>query len=433
LTNPCFIGIDFGTSACRACAIDGTGREIRAAARPLPPPTRPAPGWSEQSPLVWWQALSDVLDELLAGLPARAAALAVDGTSGTLLAADRAGQPLAPALLYDDTRATGLLERLRRAGPPGATALAPGSSLAKALYFSEALPAGSVCYLLHQADWIAGQLCGVGDVSDENNALKLGYDPVAREWPGWLAGLGLPANCLPRVLPAGTPIGPVAPHAAAELGLPAATLVVAGTTDSTASTLAAGAAAPGDAVTTLGTTLVLKVVCDRPVYAPAYGVYSHRVGDLWHVGGASNTGGAVLRQFFADEEITRLSAEIDPEEPCELDYYPLPRPGERFPVNDPGLPPRLEPRPGDRRRFLHGLLAGIAAIEALGYRRLAELGAPAPTRVITAGGGAVNATWGRIRARTLGLPIARAEHTQAAYGAALLARAGYLLSGPREA
>ncbi|MCU0970523.1 MAG: FGGY-family carbohydrate kinase [Gammaproteobacteria bacterium] len=424
MTPPCFIGIDFGTSACRACAIDGAGREIRSAARPLPPPTRPAPGWSEQSPLVWWEALRGVLADILDGLPGSPVAVAVDGTSGTLLAADSAGQPLAAALMYDDTRAAGWSARIREVAPADAPVHSASSSLAKALYLIDSLPAGSGGRLMHQADWVAGQLCGLAGVSDENNALKLGYDPVTRQWPAWLAGLGLPAGCLPRVLPAGAPIGTLSPACADRLGLPTSVLVVAGTTDGTASTLAAGAAAPGDAVTTLGTTLVLKVVSERPVYAPAYGVYSHRVGDLWHVGGASNSGGAVLRQFFADEEIARLSEEIDPDEPCGLDYYPLPRPGERFPVSDPALQPRLDPRPADRRRFLHGLLAGIAAIEALGYRRLAELGAPAPRSVMTAGGGAVNATWRRIRARTLGVPVCVATHTQAAYGAALLARAG---------
>ncbi len=396
----CFIGIDFGTSACRACAIDDAGREIRSAARPLPPPTRPTPGWSEQSPLVWWEALRAVLADLLDHLPARPVALAVDGTSGTLLAADEAGEPLAAALMYDDTRAAGPLARIREVAPADAPVHSASSSLAKALYLIDSLPPGSVGRLLHQADWVADRLCGMLDVSDENNALKLGYDPVARQWPAWLAGLGLPAGCLPRVLPAGTPIGTVSPAAARQLGLAECVAVVAGTTDGTASTLAAGAGAPGDAVTTLGTTLVLKVVSERPVYAPAYGVYSHRVGDLWHVGGASNSGGAVLRQFFTDEEIARLSDQIDPDEPCGLDYYPLPRPGERFPVSDPALRPRLDPRPADRRR------------------------SPAPRSVMTAGGGAVNATWRRIRARTLGVPVCVATHTQAAYGAALLARAG---------
>jgi hypothetical protein len=178
-------------------------------------------------------------------------------------------------------------------------------------------------------------------------------------------------------------------------------------------------------VTTLGTTLVVKVLSDRPVFAARYGVYSHRLGDSWLVGGASNSGGAVLRRFFADDELAALSARIDPARASPLDYYPLPRPGERFPVADPALLPRLDPRPADRVAFLHGVLEGLARIEALGYRRLAELGAPFPTRVLTTGGGAVNATWTAIRARHLGVPVSAVADRDAAYGAALLARAGF--------
>lgn len=74
----------------------------------------------------------------------------------------------------------------------------------------------------------------------------------------------------------------------------------------------------------------------------------------WLVGGASNTGGAVLRQLFTDSELQRLTARIDPSCPSGLDYYPLPSPGERFPVNNPTLQPRMTPRPDDDALFLQG-------------------------------------------------------------------------------
>ncbi len=102
----------------------------------------------------------------------------------------------------------------------------------------------------------------------------------------------------------------------------------------------------------------------------------------------------------------------------------MPRTGERFPVNDPTLAPRLTPRPADDAEFLHGLLESLARIEARGYALLAELGASPLGRVETAGGGARNPVWTRIRQRLLGVPVMRAMHTEAAYGAALLARDG---------
>ncbi len=97
------------------------------------------------------------------------------------------------------------------------------------------------------------------------------------------------------------------------------------------------------------------------------GIYSHRLGNFWLVGGASNTGGAVLNQFFSDEKLEELSTQIQADRESPMDYYPLAKPGERFPVNDPHLPPRLQPRPENPVEFLHGLLESLARIEAQGY------------------------------------------------------------------
>jgi hypothetical protein len=420
---PLFLGIDLGTSGCRARVIGPAGETAARCAVSLPAPVRPAPGWSEQDPSLWWAALTAVVAGLPGDTRARVAAVAVDGTSGTLLLADGLGRPTGPALLYDDARACDQAQALARVAPADSAVNSPSSSLAKALWLL-ARPRPGTRHLLHQADWVLGRLTGRYGTSDENNALKLGYDPVGRCWPAWLGAAGLPAGLLPIVSPVGKPVGPIVPAIAAELGLPPGTLVVAGTTDSTAGAIAAGVAAPGDGVTTLGSTLVVKVLSERPVFAARYGVYSHRLGDLWLVGGASNSGGAVLRQFFADDELAALSEGIDPARPSPLDYYPLPRPGERFPLADPTLAPRLEPRPAERAAFLHGLLEGIARIEALGYRRLAELGAPFPTGVLTTGGGAGNPAWTAIRARQLGVPVTAVTDCDAAYGSALLARKG---------
>lgn len=74
----------------------------------------------------------------------------------------------------------------------------------------------------------------------------------------------------------------------------------------------------------------------------------------WLVGGASNTGGAVLRELFTDSELQRLTDQIDPSQPSGFDYYPLTAPGERFPVYDPDLQPRMTPRPADDALFLQG-------------------------------------------------------------------------------
>jgi sugar (pentulose or hexulose) kinase len=172
---------------------------------------------------------------------------------------------------------------------------------------------------------------------------------------------------------------------------------------------------------------VVKILSRHPIVAPAYGVYSHRFGDLWLTGGASNSGGAVLRKFFNDRTIRALTRKLRPDEPTRLHYYPLPATGERFPVDDPDLTPRLDPRPPEDLLFFQGILEGIARVEASGYRRLRSLGAPSPRRVFTIGGGAGNAAWTRIRERLLGVPVIPATNREAAFGAALLA-----LSASRE-
>ncbi|WP_018077217.1 FGGY-family carbohydrate kinase [Thiobacillus denitrificans] len=84
----------------------------------------------------------------------------------------------------------------------------------------------------------------------------------------------------------------------------------------------------------------------------------------------------------------------------------------------------MTPRPADDAEFLHGLLESLARIEVRGYGLLRELGATPVRRVDTTGGGAQNPVWTHIRQRLLGIPVARAAHTEAAYGAAPLARDG---------
>ena len=278
-------------------------------------------------------------------------------------------------------------------------------------------------FFLNQADWLTAQLSGRPGLSDYHNALKMGFDVETRRWPTWLGQLTR-LDRLPQVVAPGSDIGPIGHDQARRLGINGDCLVRAGTTDSIAAFLAAGVNRPGKAVTSLGTTLVLKLLSEKRVEAGRYGVYSHWFGKLWLAGGASNAGGSVLRQFFDDAELAALSAEIDPQAGSGLDYYPLPRPGERFPVDDPALPPRLEPRPESQRQFLHGLLEGLANIEALGYARLAELGATPLSHVVSAGGGARNTTYGKIRQRRLKVPVTTAPQQEAAFGSARLALHG---------
>ena len=426
MSEALFIGIDLGTSGCRAMAIDADGQLRADASTVLAKPIRDG-AKAEQSPDLWWQAVRETLAILLSKFsPGSVKALAVDGTSGTLLLTDDQGEPLGPALMYNDGRSQTEAAQISTIAPKESAAHGATSALAKLLHLKTD---PQTRHALHQADWIVGKLTGRWGISDENNCLKLGFDAIHKCWPAWLNQLGVDRRLLPKVFLPGTPVGTITQTIADEFGLPAHTHVIAGTTDSTAAFIATGASQIGEAVTSLGSTLVMKVIADHPVFSPRHGVYSQPLGNLWLVGGGSNSGGAVLLHYFNKQQLAEMTPKLTPEVPTGLDYYPLISPGERFPVSDPAFAPRLTPRPTDDVVFFQAILEGMAHIEQRGYELLAELGAPYPVTIRSAGGGVQNRAWTTIRQNLLGVPMIEAEQQEAAYGSALLARNGYFAQG----
>ncbi|MFL0727086.1 MAG: FGGY-family carbohydrate kinase, partial [Prochlorococcus sp.] len=290
-------------------------------------------------------------------------------------------------------------EALIGLGSDGQAAASISSSLARALRLIN--NHGENVLLRHQADWVSGWLLGNWRWGEEGNNLRLGWDLVNQSWPTSFAKSPLWMG-LPEIVASGKVMGTVAAKQAKDLCLPKDLLVVAGTTDANAAVLTANAG-PDDGVTVLGSTIVLKRFVEVPLIGA--GITNHRVGGRWLSGGASNAGGAVLRQLFTDAELEELSRQINPESDSGLLLRPLPGPGERFPVDDPNLEPVLEPRPVSDSLYLHGLLEGLARIEAQGWQCLKALGAPPAKRIISLGGGARNRQWRRLRERILGLPI----------------------------
>ncbi|MCL1467190.1 FGGY-family carbohydrate kinase [Argonema galeatum] len=418
-----YLGIDFGTSGARAIVINSAGLIQSETQYPFQN--------SANLAQLWQQALFSLIQQINPELRQEIKAICINGTSSTVMLCDIAGNPIDEPILYNDARGVEVLDKVREIAPQNHTVISATSSLAKLLRWQEKISHSPPyqggdkrkVYFLHQADWLAFLLHGKLGISDYHNALKLGYDVEQLCYPKWLENLEI-AIKLPKVIVPGNPISEVTSEIANNLGLRRDCVVCAGTTDSIAAFLASGATFPGEASTSLGSTLVIKLLSSTRVDDARYGIYSHRLGDLWLVGGASNTGGAVLREFFTDPELENLSHEIDAEKENLLDYYPLLKAGDRFPINDPNLPPRLEPRPENPVEFLHGLLESIARIEARGYQLLQQLGATPLTRVYTAGGGAKNPTWTKIRRRYLKVSILEPTHREAAYGSALLAMRG---------
>lgn len=372
----------------------------------------------------WRRALFSLLEDIPVALRSSVMSISIDGTSATTIFIDsKTGEPLSRPFLYNEC-CPDALPVVKSIAPENHTVCSSSSTLCKLVsWWTSSDSVKESALLLHQADWLLWLLHGKLGVSDYNNALKVGYDPETESYPPWL--LNQPFSCtLPSVQSPGSSIGYMKEEIRSQFDFPKDCIICTGTTDSIAAFLAARATSPGKAVTSLGSTLAIKLLSTQRIEDARFGVYSHRLDDKWLVGGASNTGGAVLRQLFTDEKLETLSKQINPLKASPLDYYPLLSAGERFPLADPNMEPRLHPRPESDVEYLHGILDSIARIEAKGYNLLKELGATPVEEVFTAGGGSKNEKWIKIRERVIGVPVRKAVQTEAAYGAALLAMKG---------
>ena len=419
-----FIGIDLGTSGCRACLIDIDENVLLEARVEIPEPVIQNQN-VEQDPELWWLAVKDVLLTLSKHpLFKNLSAISVDATSSTLLVTDKNYKPLAPALMYNDARAIEEADSIKLLAPEEAAAVfGASSSLSKLLWLLKKHPDSKKA--LHQADYILGKLSG-NYVSDFNNCLKAGFDPESQTWPDWLSSFSIPRQMLPEVFAPGTCIGNLTSENQKYFGINKPVQIVTGTTDSIAGFLATGACKIGDAVTSLGSTLVIKMLSALPINSAKEGIYSHRINDAWLVGGASNAGCSILRKEFDDIYLQQLSDQLIFSQPTGLKYYPLLKTGERFPENNPDRQACLTPRPDEDATFLQAILESLTAIEKKGFETLLNKGGHKPERIFTVGGGSKNTKWMQYRTKQLNSEIIIPEHIEACYGTALLAKQGFM-------
>ena len=228
-----------------------------------------------QDPSTWWSATRAALLAIGQQVdlePIRA--LSIDATSGTVLAVDNQGHPLSRGRMYNDKALPDTIDALERILPEDSAARGVTSPLARMIE----LQRPGIYKMLHQADWLTGRFSGRFDIADENNALKSGFDLIARAWPTWVGDTRIDPQLLPQIVPTGTDLGRIRPEVAAEFGFNKNLRIVSGTTDGCASFVASGARDLGDGVTSLGTTLTLKQVCAEPIAAARFGVYSHLAG-----------------------------------------------------------------------------------------------------------------------------------------------------------
>jgi xylulokinase len=447
---------DLGTTGNKASLFDDRGHPL-ASAFARYETAYPRPGWAEQDGADWWQAVRASTRELLgeSGVsPADIAVVSFSGMMNGALAVDGAGDPLRPAIIWADQRATaeaaflaeccGFETVYRRTGHrPGASYTA-----AKILWIRKHQPElyRRAHQFLQAKDYAAYGLSGVfaTDYSDGSGTNL--FDLERREWAlDIIEALGLDPHKLPPALPSSTIIGHVTPRAARETGLLAGTPVVIGGGDGGCATVGAGSVQPGDAYNYIGSSSWIAVTAERPLVDPQMRTFTFAhldpqlyfpTGTMQSAGGSFDWLERLLRGPEPGEgrrggedrlydELSRAAAEVEPGSGGLL-FLPY-LIGERSPHWNPlargafvGLT-MSHSRPEMARAVLEGVAFNLKMILDAFLEQGAAIQA---MRLI--GGGARSPLWRQILADVYGLPILRpALLTEAtALGAAIAGGVG---------
>ena len=247
----------------------------------------------------------------------------------------------------------------------------------------------------------------------------------------------------------GDRVGVVSRQAAEQTGLNQGIPVLAGASDGLAGFVGSGANKPGHANTTLGTTLVWKVLsAETPRLGP--GIYCHHLpGRLRIPGAASNTGPGSLRYDYhrsgtlrhdypasSTPEIARpkrsphdMDRDASASLPTSVQCYLLGSRGERFPFLNPEAEPFFEGHPQSPEEAYAAQLQSLACVERWGYERLEGSGIAVGNEIYSAGSAAVSPVLSQLRANVLNRCVLRTANPSASFGAAILATATVFYGG----
>lgn len=392
--KPAFIGIDIATESTRALLVDENANVIGTANAKLAPVIRGADGSVTQDPQSWVVAVASLIAQIqvkAAAAQVEPISLVISATSGTFTLVNGEGQAVIPAAMYNDGRAANPVDR--------------------AIFIRKAEKLEGNLHLVHTPEFVIASLLNLKPqeiAADWSHALKTGFDLHIRNWkPEILAQASTEKILLPNVVAPG-----------AKLGTIGNLNIYAGMTDGCTAQISAGGADLGSAVTTLGTTMVIKLVSNKDVSGP--GFYSHLLPKTnWLVGGASNLGGISFKEFASDIKGWDIKAEAHG--PASFVTYPLTSKGERFPVANKDLVKVSSGNPTNEIDNYRAILEGIAFAEKLSYEILGKAGAPLTGELRTAGGGAKSPIWCKIRATVLNRPVIAQKNSGSDLGAALIA------------
>jgi xylulokinase len=446
------LGIDVGTTGTKAALFTPDGR-LQAVGQSEYGIRHERPGWAEQDPEDWWQAVCIATRQVLSQVPessTRVAGIAVSSQATTLLPLNRAGQPVRPAMIWMDRRAEAEALRLNeRLGESVIERVSGNRSdpfyvAPKLLWFRTHEPDRfAETHIFVQANGYVSYRLTNEYAMDNAHAGLL----QLRNWQtgGWSPELceacGVEPGQFPPICPAHQVQGEVTPDAARATGLVSGTPVMVGTVDSAAAAIEAGVVDPGVAAEMTGTSTVLIIPDDGRVTEPAFITMPHAVSGIHLLLGALAASGASLRwyrdqfglvevnagaQLGVDsyELLTMQAAQVAPGSNGVI-FLPYMM-GERSPIwhtNARGVFFGLS-LATPRAALIRAILEGTAFALQHNVKTAQQAGVTL-NEIRSVGGGTRSSLWNQIKADVLGLPILLPQvSVGAAFGSAVLVGMG---------
>jgi xylulokinase len=436
MTAPTLLGVDLGTSSVKVVVTDADGRLLAEVSRAYEV-TSANVGWAESDPRVWWLetvlAVREAVGKARDGGAASPSAVGLSGQMHGVVLADAALEPVRPAILWADTRASGVMaaydhlgtEALARLANPIIPGLA-GPILLWLRRFDGPALAGAR-WALQPKDWLRSRMTGVVLTEPSDASATLLYDVPGERWDSEvIEALGLDRVLFaPLASWAGEPAGELAARAADELGLAPGIPVAVGAGDTAAAMFGSGLREHGTLQLTLGSGGQIVSAVDRAVRG-GQGTTLFRTAARhgWYVMAATTNAGLALdwvRTLLAASWEELYEAAATPG--AETDPLFLPHlTGERTPWLDSTLRGAWVglALAHDRTALLRGALEGVAFAVRTAMDEVDGPGSSSAVRI--AGGGTTHPAWRQLLADVLGRPLDAVEVTAASgRGAALLA------------
>ena len=449
MSATCTMGVDVGTTGCKAVVFDNAGLVKASAYREYPVLNTEDNGAELDSNRVMNQCLA-VIAEAAGRMPLAVSAIGITSQGEAFTAVDHRGEHLCNGMVSSDVRAGRFARDWSREfgegrlyGITGHTAH-PMHTLFKLLWLKERKPdvwrraAKFLCF-----EDLLEQRLGLDPAMGWPLAGRtMLFDVQRHEWsPDILGAIGLDAGRLARPLPSGTVAGTIPDALAEGLRLARGARVVTGGHDQPCGALGAGVTEPGVAMYATGTVECITPAFDTATFTEALRAanlctYDHTVPGMYTTVAFSLTGGNLLKWFrdeFASEERAEaartgrnayeLILERATREPSKLLVLPYFTPSGTpyFDLETKGaiLGLRLGTTRGE---ILRALLEGVAFEMRLNLKIMEQSGC-AIRELRAIGGGARSAFWTQLKADVLGKPITALDVTEAGcLGVAMLAR-----------